>query len=332
MHGPAPVGGSSPGHRGQGRRRHPTREPDPGLGDDPELLPPLFDKLSGMTGTAATEAAGVPGDIYKMDVSEIPTNKPIMRKDDDDEVYRTAGEKNASILKQIEDCYVPRPADPRRHRLHRKVRAAFGDAQRPRVRARRQETQVGLPHNVLNARYHEQEAADRRRRRGARRCHHRDQYGRTRHRHPARRQCRRCASPAGASDQSGDGQSSPPPRKPPAPIRPEMEAEISRPQGSRRWPPAVCTCSAPSGTRAAVSTTSFADAPAVRATPDHSKFFLSCDDDLLRIFAGDRLDGIMRTFGVQEGEAITHKWLNSAIATAQTPGGAAQLRNPQEPA
>ena len=51
--------------------------------------------------------------------------------------------------------------------------------------------------------------------------------------------------------------------------------------------------------------------------PGKSKFFLSCEDDLLRIFAGDRLDSIMRTFGVQEGEAITHKWLNSAIATAQ---------------
>src|SRR5262249_13966009 len=51
--------------------------------------------------------------------------------------------------------------------------------------------------------------------------------------------------------------------------------------------------------------------------PGHSKLFLSTEDDLLRIFAGERLDAIMRTFGVQEGEAITHKWLNSAIATAQ---------------
>src|SRR5690606_8668555 len=51
--------------------------------------------------------------------------------------------------------------------------------------------------------------------------------------------------------------------------------------------------------------------------PRRSKFCLSCEDDLLRIFAGERLDSIMRTFGVQEGEAITHKWLNSAIATAQ---------------
>ena len=51
--------------------------------------------------------------------------------------------------------------------------------------------------------------------------------------------------------------------------------------------------------------------------PGTSKFYLSCEDDLLRIFAGERLDSIMRTFGVQEGEAITHKWLNGAIATAQ---------------
>jgi len=51
--------------------------------------------------------------------------------------------------------------------------------------------------------------------------------------------------------------------------------------------------------------------------PGRSKFFLSCEDDLLRIFAGERLDAIMRTFGVQDGEAITHKWLNNAIATAQ---------------
>jgi preprotein translocase subunit SecA len=51
--------------------------------------------------------------------------------------------------------------------------------------------------------------------------------------------------------------------------------------------------------------------------PGRSKFFLSCEDDLLRIFAGERLDSIMRTFGVQEGEAITHRWLNTAIASAQ---------------
>ena len=63
----------------------------------------LYSKLSGMTGTAATEAEEF-HDIYKMDVVEIPTNRPVSAIDDDDEVYRTAEEKNRAILNQIEDC------------------------------------------------------------------------------------------------------------------------------------------------------------------------------------------------------------------------------------
>src|SRR5262249_42418921 len=62
----------------------------------------LYDKLSGMTGTAATEAQEF-GDIYKLDVVEIPTNKPVMRVDDDDEVYRTSAEKFRAILTDIEE-------------------------------------------------------------------------------------------------------------------------------------------------------------------------------------------------------------------------------------
>jgi preprotein translocase subunit SecA len=64
----------------------------------------LYKKLAGMTGTAATEAQEF-DDIYKMGVSEIPTNRPVQRIDDDDEVYRTEREKNDSILKQITDCH-----------------------------------------------------------------------------------------------------------------------------------------------------------------------------------------------------------------------------------
>ncbi|PTT77545.1 preprotein translocase subunit SecA, partial [Pseudomonas sp. HMWF010] len=65
----------------------------------------LYTKLSGMTGTASTEAQEF-DDIYKMGVSEIPTNRVIQRIDDDDEVYRTEREKNESILKQIADCHM----------------------------------------------------------------------------------------------------------------------------------------------------------------------------------------------------------------------------------
>src|ERR1044071_1396583 len=64
----------------------------------------LYDKLAGMTGTAMTEAAEFM-DIYKLDVLEIPTNVPVARKDEDDEVYRTADEKNEAIIAQIADCH-----------------------------------------------------------------------------------------------------------------------------------------------------------------------------------------------------------------------------------
>ncbi|MGI8841462.1 MAG: preprotein translocase subunit SecA, partial [Caulobacteraceae bacterium] len=116
----------------------------------------LYDKLSGMTGTAATEAQEFL-DIYKMDVAEIPTNRPVMRHDDDDEVYRTAAEKNASIIAQIEDCH--RRGQPV---LVGTVSIEKSETLSEMLKAHRWERDgksvVGLPHSVLNARYHEQEA------------------------------------------------------------------------------------------------------------------------------------------------------------------------------
>ena len=83
----------------------------------------LYKKLAGMTGTAATEADEFL-DIYKLDVVEIPTNRPVIRVDEDDEVYRTVEEKYKAIVREIEDCRREGPADPGRHHLDREVRAA----------------------------------------------------------------------------------------------------------------------------------------------------------------------------------------------------------------
>jgi preprotein translocase subunit SecA len=66
--------------------------------------------------------------------------------------------------------------------------------------------------------------------------------------------------------------------------------------------------------------------------PGKSKFYICLEDDLLRIFAAERLDAIMRSLGIQEGEAIIHPWMNKALETSQRRVEAAQLRNPQEPA
>jgi preprotein translocase subunit SecA len=106
----------------------------------------LYEKLSGMTGTASTEASEF-HDIYKMEVAEIPTNRPVARIDEDDEVYRTAREKNEAILTQIQDCH--QRGQPI---LVGTVSIEKSETLSELLKAR------GVPHQVLNARYHEQEA------------------------------------------------------------------------------------------------------------------------------------------------------------------------------
>ena len=272
----------------------------------------LYGKLSGMTGTATTEAQEF-GDIYKMDVMEIPTNRPVARIDDDDEVYRTEAEKNLAILKQIEECHlrgqpilVGTVSIEKSETLSDLLKEhSFTDASGKTVK--------GVPHNVLNARYHEQEAlivAD--------------------------------AGIPGAvtiatnmagrgtdiqlggnvdmrvlkwrDEQLGLG----------IEVTPEMaikrKAEIETEIADLKVQALAAGGLFVLGTERHESRridNQLRGRTGRQGDPGHSKFFLSCEDDLLRIFAGERLDGIMRTFGVQEGEAITHKWLNGAIATAQ---------------
>ena len=271
----------------------------------------LYRKLSGMTGTAATEAQEF-ADIYKMDVTEIPTNRPVARIDDDDEVYRTEDEKNRAILKQIEDCYVRgQPI------LVGTVSIEKSEALSALLHAHAFEvdgkTQKGIPHNVLNARYHEQEAM--------------------------------IVADAGipgavtiATNMAGRGTD--------IQLGGNIDMRVLRWQDEQRGLGIEVTPQQLISRKAELES-EIADLKAQalaagglfvlgterhesrridnqlrgrtgrQGDPGRSKFFLSCEDDLLRIFAGERLDAIMRTFGVQDGEAITHKWLNNAIATAQ---------------
>ena len=138
----------------------------------------MYPKLSGMTGTALTEAPEF-FDIYKMNVVSIPTNVPVKRIDEDDEFYKNITDKFAAIAKEITRAAGEGPAGPRRHRLHRKVGDAVGipgarrhqafGAERPLPRERGAYRRPGGPHG---------------------RRHHRHQHGGPRHRHSARRQPR----------------------------------------------------------------------------------------------------------------------------------------------
>jgi preprotein translocase subunit SecA len=271
----------------------------------------LYEKLSGMTGTASTEEAEFM-DIYKMTVAEIPTNRPITRIDDDDEVYRTSAEKHGAILTQIEDCY----------RRGQPILVGTVSIEKSEVLSElidQHEFELdgkkikGIPHQVLNARYHEQEAFI----------------------------VAEAGTPGAvtiATNMAGRGTD--------IQLGGNLDMKLSRWKQEQRGMSIDVTPDMEAAQKVVFEAEILAKREHALAAgglyvlgterhesrridnqlrgrtgrqgdPGHSKFYLSCEDDLLRIFAGDRLDAIMRTFGVAEGEAITHKWLNSAIATAQ---------------
>jgi preprotein translocase subunit SecA len=271
----------------------------------------LYSKLSGMTGTAATEAQEF-GDIYKMDVAEIPTNRPVTRIDEDDEVYRTYAEKTAAIITQIEDCYrrgqpilVGTVSIEKSEQLSERLADHNFEIDGKKIK--------GIPHQVLNARYHEQEAG--------------------------------IVADAGipgavtiATNMAGRGTDiqlggnvdmrvlkwrdeqiglgiEPTPEAMQA-YRKQVEAEIQTLKEAALAAGGLFVLGTERHESRRIDN-QLRGRTGRQGDPGRSKFFLSCEDDLLRIFAGERLDAIMRTFGVQEGEAITHKWLNGAIATAQ---------------
>ena len=137
----------------------------------------LYDKLSGMTGTAMTEANEF-HQIYKLGVVPIPTNKPMIRDDEADVIYQTEQAKFDAVRRGHRRAAREGPAGPGRHGQRGEVRDPVADAA----------SGTGVPHEVLNAKYHEREADDHRAGRPQRRGHRGHQHGRPRHRHHARRQ------------------------------------------------------------------------------------------------------------------------------------------------
>ena len=283
----------------------------------------MYEKLAGMTGTALTEADEFL-DIYKLEVVEIPTNMPMVRIDDDDEVYRTAAEKYHAILdadRGLQDSAASRcwsaPPRSRSRSSSPSCCAKQGweqhDFTDPNAFAALYSGDEGATKNkvfaILNARYHEQEAyivaqagvpgaitiATNMAGRGTDiqlggNADMRITPGARGRRHESRR-ARRAAAPRSASRSRGSRR--------------------------RRSPPAGSSCSAPSGTRAAASTTSCAAAPAARATPGARSSSCRCEDDLMRIFGSDSWTACCSKLGLKEDEAIIHPWINKALEKAQ---------------
>jgi preprotein translocase subunit SecA len=255
----------------------------------------LYPKLAGMTGTAVTEAAEFM-DIYGLDVVEMPTNLPAIRRDDDDEVYRTAEEKYEAILDLIADCH-----GRGQPMLVGTVSIEKSETLAARLKQRK------IPHNVLNARYHEQEAF-------------------------IIAQAGRFGGVTIATNMAGRGTDIKLGGN--AEMRVAMEASEIEDEAER----ARRTTEIQAEVEAEKAKVLEAGGLYVVGTERHesrridnqlrgrsgrqgdpgaSKFFLSLEDDLMRIFGSERMDGMLRKLGLQEGEAIVHTWINKALAKAQ---------------
>src|SRR5579863_1051999 len=280
----------------------------------------LYKKLAGMTGTAATEADEF-AEIYKLDVVEVPTNRDICRFDEDDEVYRTAKEKLRAVLREIEAAnanmqpmLVGTTSIEKSEQLaefleqngYRKIDFTKPEALHELYAAAR----AGKPSKrfaVLNARFHEQEAY--------------------------------IVAEAGvpgavtiATNMAGRGTD--------IQLGGNVEMRVAQ----------ECAGMAPGDERAAKETAIRAEVAAFKqkaidagglyivgterhesrridnqlrgrsgrqGDPGRSKFFLSLQDDLMRIFGSERMDAMLKSLGLKEDEAIVHRWINKALEKAQ---------------
>ncbi len=205
---PPLLGRPAPGAGSQGARGDPAGEPDAGLGHLPELFPHVQEARR-HDRHGATEAEEF-GNIYGLDVTEVPTNLPVIRLDEDDEVYRTVEEKYKAIVQEIRDAHAKgqpilvgttsiEKSEQLAERLRKDRLQGLPGPERPLPRAGSLYRRAG---------------------RRAGRHHHRHQHGRPRHRHPARRQCRharraRTGRHAGRAGARREGKGDP--RRRPAP-------------------------------------------------------------------------------------------------------------------
>jgi len=282
----------------------------------------MYEKLAGMTGTAATEADEFL-DIYNLEVLEIPTNMPMIRLDDDDEVYRTSAEKFRAILALIEDCkargqpvLVGTTSIEKSEALAEMLRKQgweqhdFSD---PNAFAALYSGDEGASRAkvfaILNARYHEQEA-----------------YIVAQAGVPGAITIATNMAGRGTDIQLG-GNADMRIRQELADIEDLRERDKSPRAAEIRAQVARLKEKALAAGGLYVLGTERHESRRIdnqlrgrsgrQGDPGHSKFFLSLEDDLMRIFGTDKLDGMLTKLGLKENEAIIHPWINKALEKAQ---------------
>jgi preprotein translocase subunit SecA len=314
----------------------------------------LYKKLAGMTGTALTEASEFM-DIYGLDVVEIPTNLKISRVDEDDEIYRTQKEKLAAIVTTIADCarrgqpiLVGTTSIEKSEQLSELLKdkkyieelgnSLLSQAERMKDAKEGKTTQeselkayfndIGaylkdlgtkkgnddlIAHQVLNARYHEQEAS-------------------------IIAQAGKPSAVTIATNMAGRGtdiqlggnveyqlrdwiaeQTTPehaPSEEEIAKRRAEIQSKVAEQKKIALESGGLYVLATERHESRRIDN-QLRGRSGRQGDPGRSKFYLALDDDLMRIFGSDRMDSVLKTLGLQEGEAITHPWMNKSLEMAQ---------------
>ena len=254
----------------------------------------LYDKLAGMTGTAATEAEEF-AEIYGLGVVEVPTNRPIARIDKDDAVYRTTAEKYKAVIKAIEEA----------HAKGQPTLVGTTSIEKSEILSQLL-TQAGIPHNVLNARQHEKEAqivGDAGKLGGV-----------TIATNMAGRgtdiklggNVEQKVLEAIAADPDGD----------PEEIRARIEAEHAADEQAVIDAGGLFVLATERHESRRIDN-QLRGRSGRQGDPGMSAFFLSLDDDLMRIFGSERLEKVLSGLGMKEDEAIIHPWVNKSLERAQ---------------
>jgi preprotein translocase subunit SecA len=254
----------------------------------------LYEKLAGMTGTASTEAEEFM-EIYKLGVVEVPTNRPIQRKDEHDQVYRTAREKFEGVVKAIKEASAKgQPI------LVGTTSIEKSEALSGMLKAE------GVVHNVLNARQHEQEAqivAD----------------------------AGRFGAVTIATNMAGRGTDiqlggnvemqvmaaiAADPHLHPDEVRARIEAEHADEKARVLAAGGLFVLGTERHESRRIDN-QLRGRSGRQGDPGRSSFFLSLEDDLMRIFGSERLDAVLSKLGMKDGEAIVHPWVNKSLERAQ---------------